>query len=207
MCSEKEVKIVVTPVNDPPVAINDFIEVRSFKKSDPINILANDKDIENDPLVLTTTPVAGPYHGTITMKADGNIEYKSAQGYMGSDSVRYKVCDTGTPSLCDEGVVFIEVRPAPFKIYEGLSPNGDGLNDYWRIDGIEDYPNNTVRVFDRYNNLIFERKGYDNEQNSWTGQANHSLLKGTMPEGTYYYIVDLGDGSDLFKGYVVLKRE
>jgi gliding motility-associated-like protein len=201
------VQINVTPVNDPPIAVDDYITVQSSSENIPFNVLANDIDVDGPSLVLTTTPMAGPYHGTVTLKADGSLVYKSTQGYMGADSVRYKVCDTGTPSLCDEGVVFIDVGPAPFKIYTGFSPNGDGLNDYWRIDGIEAFPNNRVHVFDRYNNTIFEMNSYNNDENSWKGQANHSLISGNMPEGTYFYTVDLGDGSDLLRGYVVLKKE
>lgn len=205
-CSEVTVTINVTPVNDPPVAVNDYITAQSSTETTPVNILENDTDVDGDDLVLNTSPLAGPYHGTVTLNADGSFTYKSSFGYVGADSVRYKVCDTGTPSLCDEGVVFIDVQPAPFKIYTGFSPNGDGLNDYWRIDGIESYPNNRVRVFDRYNNMIFEVGGYNNEQNSWQGQANHSMISGNVSEGTYYYTVDLGDGSDLYSGYVVLKK-
>ena len=179
----------------------------SATNTEGVNILANDLDIENDRLVLTITPISGPYHGTVTMNPDGTFTYKSDLGFMGTDSVRYQVCDTGVPSLCDEGLVVIEVGPAPFKIYNGLSPNGDNRNDYWRIDGIEAFPNNRVRVFDRYNNLIFETSGYNNDDNSWRGQTNHSMISGNLPEGTYYYSVDLGDGSGLYSGYVVLKKE
>lgn len=207
LCTSVDVKVIVTPVNDAPIAVNDFITVQSFVKSDPINILDNDLDVDNDPLVLTITPLAGPFHGTVTMTADGNIQYQSNLGFMGADSIRYKVCDVATPSLCDEGVVFIDVKPAPFKIYNGLSPNGDGLNDHWVIDGIETYPNNRVRVFDRFNNLIFETTGYNNSDNTWQGQTNHSMVKGNVSEGTYFYVVDLGDGSGLYSGYVVLKKD
>jgi gliding motility-associated-like protein len=207
MCSEVIVRIVVTPVNDAPVAVNDFITAQSFVRTEPVNILANDRDVENNPLVLTTTQLAGPYFGTVTMNANGLFTYKSILGYIGPDSLRYEVCDTGTPSLCDVGVVFIEVGPAPFKIYEGLSPNGDGLNDYWRIDGIEVYPNNRVKIFDRYNNLVFETTGYNNEGNSWRGQVNHGLMSGSVTEGTYYYALDLGDGSEILSGFIVLKKE
>jgi len=205
-CSVVTVTINVTPVNDPPVAVNDFITAQSITEITPVNILDNDFDVDGDDLVLTTVPVAGPYHGTVTMNADGTFTYTSNSGYIGADSVRYKVCDTGMPSLCDEGVVFIDVQPPPFKIYTGYSPNGDGLNDYWRIDGIESFPNNRVRIFDRYNNMIFEAQGYNNEQNSWQGQANHSMIRGNLPDGTYYYIVDLGNDSGLYSGYVVLRR-
>ncbi len=206
LCGEIIVQIIVTPVNDAPVAVNDYLTAQSYVKIAPVNILANDIDVDNDPLVLTTTALSGPFNGSIKMNADGFFEYQSKLGFIGSDSVRYQVCDSGTPSLCDEAVVFIEVGPAPFKIYQGLSPNNDGLNDYWRIDGIEMYPNNHVQVFDRFNNLIYQTKGYDNADNNWRGQTNHGLINGNLPEGTYYYSVNLGDGSDLFSGYVVLKK-
>jgi gliding motility-associated-like protein len=206
LCSEREVRIIVTPVNDQPIAANDFITARSYEKTESINLLGNDTDIENDNLILTTTPLAGPSHGTAALSADGFIQYQSSLGYMGADSVRYQVCDNGVPSLCDIAVVFVEVGPAPFKIYQGLSPNNDGLNDYWRIDGIENFPNNRVQIFDRYNNLIFETSGYSNEDNTWRGQTNHSMINGNVTEGTYYYSLNLGDGSDLLSGYVVLKK-
>jgi gliding motility-associated-like protein len=93
-----------------------------------------------------------------------------------------------------------------FKIYEGISPNGDGKNDYWRIDGIEGYPNNLVRIFDRFSNMVFETNGYTNESNNWYGQSNHGLVRGALPDGTYYYTVSLGDGSGTKSGYVILKR-
>jgi gliding motility-associated-like protein len=158
-------------------------------------------------LQLITTPSAGPFHGEIvSINATGSFQYKSTLGFMGMDSVRYKVCYTGSTTLCDEGVVFIEVTPAAFKIYEGFSPNGDGLNDYWRIDGIETYPNNKIQIFDRFNNLVYQTNGYSNEGNPWTGQANHGLISGTLPEGTYFYAINLGDGSDLLSGFVVLKK-
>ncbi len=93
-----------------------------------------------------------------------------------------------------------------FQIYQGISPNGDGKNDYWRINGIEGYPNNKVRLFDRFNNLVFETHGYSNETNHWYGQSNHGLFGGELPEGTYFYSVDLGDGKGIKSGFVVLKR-
>jgi gliding motility-associated-like protein len=197
-------------VNDPPVAVDDFIVVQGTETNVSINLLDNDFDVDGDDLVITTTPVVGPLHGTITINADGTFNYQANEGYVGADSVRYRVCDNANPSLCDEGVLFIDVDYPKFKIYNALSPNNDGLNDFWRIDGIENYPNNKARIFDRYNNLIFEMSGYDNDENSWRGQVNHgNFIKGNMPEGTYFYTlqVDLGNGPELYSGYLVLKKE
>jgi len=63
-----------------------------------------------------------------------------------------------------------------------------------------------MRVFDRFNNLVYETRAYSNEANSWTGQSNHGLVRGSLPEGTYFYSLDLGDGRGPLSGYVVLKR-
>jgi gliding motility-associated-like protein len=210
LCSDVTITIVVTPVNDPPVAVDDNLTVQGTEANVSINLLDNDFDVDGDDLIITTTALAGPFHGSITINADGSINYQAEEGYVGADSVRYKVCDDANPSLCDEGVLFIDVDYPKFKIYNALSPNNDGMNDFWRIDGIENYPDNKARIFDRYNNLIFEMAGYDNDENSWRGQANHgNFIKGNMPEGTYFYTlqVDLGNGMELFSGYLVLKKE
>jgi gliding motility-associated-like protein len=80
-------------------------------------------------------------------------------------------------------------------IFNGISPNGDGKNDVWRIGGIADFPSNEVWVYNRYGNEVFHQKQYDN---NWSGTWNDK----TLPSGTYYYVVDLGDGSKVLKGYL-----
>lgn len=216
------VKIIVTPVNDPPVAVNDFISVEGTIQTS-YNVVANDFPIappdeefydiyaeaDSVDVLILTSILAGPFNGTAEFALDGTIEYTPTYQYMGPDSIRYRVCDSGFPALCDTAVLFIDVGPAQFKIYEGFSPNGDENNDYWRIDGIEQEPynNNLVRVFDRFNNLVFETRDYrNNEGNSWRGESNHGLVKGSLPEGTYFYTIRLDNGR-LFSGFVLLKRK
>jgi gliding motility-associated-like protein len=106
-------------------------------------------------------------------------------------------CDP-TPSLpsCNEGVV----------IPEAFTPDGDDINDYFVIQGIENYTTNKFMVFNRWGNLIYEKVGYDN---SWNGNSNGSLIIGSdpLPTGTYYYILDLeGNGEKMYKGSIYLKR-
>ena len=93
-------------------------------------------------------------------------------------------------------------------IYKGFSPNGDGNNDQWVIDGILDFPQNEVRVFNRWGNLVYEETGYDNQSKVWFGQTNQGIVLGKkdLPDGTYFYMVELGDGSEVRSGYVMLKR-
>jgi gliding motility-associated-like protein len=199
------VKITVLPVNDPPTAIRDVITAfRHVPKSG--NLLTNDSDIDGDAITLTTTAVSNVMHGSILLLADGSFTYVSEAAYRGLDSLQYEVCDNGTPRRCSRQTLLISVEDEPFKVYEGVSPNGDGNNDYLRIDGIDYFTNNTVQIFDRYNNLVFEIAGYDNEERVWRGQSNAGIGATNLAEGTYFYLIKLGDGSAPIKGFVVLKK-
>jgi gliding motility-associated-like protein len=80
-------------------------------------------------------------------------------------------------------------------IFNGISPNGDGKNDIWLIGGIADFPGNEVWVYNRYGNEVFHQKQYEN---NWSGTWNDK----TLPSGSYYYVVDLGNGSKVLKGYL-----
>ena len=69
----------------------------------------------------------------------------------------------------------------------GFSPNGDGVNDFFLIDRISDYPDAIVQIFNRWGNLIYESApGYTNP---WNGKHNGKELT----VGTYYYVIDLKD--------------
>ncbi|WP_125721027.1 PKD domain-containing protein [Flavobacterium ustbae] len=92
------------------------------------------------------------------------------------------------------------VKADCFKIYNEFSPNDDGQNDTFYIDCIERYPDNQLEIFNRWGNLVYYKKGYDN---TWDGKADGSAK--TLPEGTYFYILDLGDGSKKTSGWLYLK--
>ncbi len=80
-----------------------------------------------------------------------------------------------------------------------LTPNNDGYNDKWVIENIDFYPNNQVKVFDKAGRLIYGKSGYDN---SWDGTLNGMPLA----EGTYYYVLDFGNRTRVFKGYITIVR-
>ncbi len=93
-------------------------------------------------------------------------------------------------------------------IYQGFSPNDDGKNDVWWIEGIEEYPNNSVQIFNRWGNKIYETNSYNNQDRAWGSQSSIGLILGEsqVPDGTYFYIIDLGDGSAPRRGYVIVHR-
>jgi gliding motility-associated-like protein len=93
-------------------------------------------------------------------------------------------------------------------IYNGISANNDGMNDFFEISCIEDFPTNNVRIFNRAGTLVYEIRGYNNQDVMFNGVSNRgvSVLGKELPEGTYFYIIDKGDGSEPKTGYLELLR-
>jgi gliding motility-associated-like protein len=82
---------------------------------------------------------------------------------------------------------------------EAFTPNGDGINDTWVVPGIDNYPNNVVKVYNRWGHEVFTAGNY---QNNWEGNQNGN---GTLlPAGSYYYIVELGNGSAPLQGWIFI---
>jgi gliding motility-associated-like protein len=90
-------------------------------------------------------------------------------------------------------------------IPNGFSPNGDGVNDGYEIEGIENFPGNILYIYNRWGNLIYKAKDY---QNNWTGECNVSGVNygQKVPAGTYYYILDLNDGQKPRNGFLILRK-
>lgn len=206
LCGTLVAIINVLPVNDSPTAVNDTISVLRHTVSTS-NVLINDFDIEGDSIVINTQLKKVPTHGQATLAPNGVLTYTSDRYYRGLDSLVYEICDTGLPSGCSQAVVLFNIGDLPLRIYEGVSPNGDGVNDYWRMDGIDYYPENVVRVFDRYNNLVYEMTGYNNEDKVWRGEANRGMFRGKLPDGVYFFYIRVSSDIAPLSGFVVLKMD
>jgi gliding motility-associated-like protein len=90
-------------------------------------------------------------------------------------------------------------------VHQGISPNGDGINDFLIIDNIASHPNNKLQIMNRSGQLIYEAVGYDNSANVFDG---HSNKNGQMQlPGTYFYSLDYTDNGETKHktGYIVLK--
>ncbi|WP_299121492.1 gliding motility-associated C-terminal domain-containing protein [uncultured Winogradskyella sp.] len=88
-------------------------------------------------------------------------------------------------------------------IPEGLSPNNDGRNDALIIPCIEDYPENTLKIYNRYGTQIYEASNY---LNTWDGRANMGFPDSSklLPVGTYFYVLDIKGFQKPKVGYVYL---
>ena len=85
----------------------------------------------------------------------------------------------------------VSVEPSCLTIYNEFTPNGDGLNDTFRIDCIEYYPNNTLEVFNRYGSPVYKTSRYAND---WDGTANVDGVvrrNEKLPVGTYFYVLEI----------------
>lgn len=102
-------------------------------------------------------------------------------------------------------VSVIETYPTDFFIPDGFSPNGDGINDLFVIRGIFNFPANSIVIFNRWGAKVFESSPY---QNTWDGNATNGLVigGGDVPVGTYFYLLDLGNETDVIKGTIYLNR-
>ena len=114
----------------------------------------------------------------------------------------YTVKATSTAGCSDVKQITIEVGSEYSDVVANniITPNGDGVNDVWVIENIEQYPNATVKVFDIAKHLIFSQTNYDNK---WNGYFNGKPLH----EGTYYYVIDFGTDLYKAKGHITIINE
>jgi gliding motility-associated-like protein len=101
--------------------------------------------------------------------------------------------------------VIVTVTCDTLFVPSGFSPNGDNVNDFFVINQIDKYPNANLKIFNRWGSLVFEMDKYDN---TWNGFSNSDLVRvgEELPNGTYYYVLDLKDGSTPLNGFVILRR-
>jgi len=121
-----------------------------------------------------TTGVDNPISQLVTISPNESIWYyligESSDGCVETDSVYFNFIKDANP-------------------FGGLSPNGDGINDFWYIENINNFPNNVVQIFNRWGTQVYFQEGYNNDVESkrWDGRVNGKDL----PTGTYYYIINL----------------
>ncbi|MFJ1323462.1 Ig-like domain-containing protein, partial [Capnocytophaga canis] len=202
-CDTATVTIVVTEVTTPttPVVAKDDVEQTVVDTSVTVKVVSNDEHV---PTQGTLTIVTQPKNGTVVINnngttndpSDDEVVYTPNRGYAGVDSFEYELCDTmGNCSIAKVTITVLnEVIP-----YNAISVNGDGLNDYFHIQGIERYPNNTVRIYNRWGVKVFETKGYDNVNRVFRAISNGRVTieaPEKLPQGTYYYIIEYTDNNN-----------
>ena len=115
-----------------------------------------------------------------------------------------RVTDAATECF-SENSIYVEVEESiddMLIITNGITPNGDGNNDVWKIKGIEYFPDNEVVILNRWGDKIKTLRQYDNVNVFWDGSNEHGK---PVPDGTYFYSLTIR-GKKTFKGWIQLKR-
>lgn len=135
---------------------------------------------------FTPIPIATPTGDSTTY----TYVYQNSASctYPGSVLVVYDTTDCN--ALADE-------------ITNAFSPDGDGVNDGWFIDGINNHPDNRVMVFNRWGDVIVEFSGYNNADIIWEGKNQSG---DELPAGTYFYVIELMDSGTSRTGWVQLTK-
>jgi gliding motility-associated-like protein len=198
------VTIVVNPINDPPLAVDDGPLSHNTGLPLTIDALGNDSDPDNIITELSIIGVTSPTFGSTRIE-NNMIVYEPSGTSSGTVTFSYTIQDP--EGLTSTAIVTIIYEYIELEVSEGFSPNDDGNNDTWHIRSIESYPGNNIKVFDRWGLLVYQVSNYDNTSIAWNGRANTGNQAGNyLEQGTYYYVLDLGANTKAFSGFVVIVR-
>ena len=157
---------------------------------------------------VTVSIPSQPANGTAVSNGDGTITYTPNNGFKGTDSFEYSLCNAAG---CRTATISVRVT-SELIIYNGVSIGGSDKNNHFHIEGIENYPNNTVRIYNRWGVKVFEMSGYNNTTKAFKGVSDaRATLEASdnLPQGTYYYIIEYVDEHNKTQtetGWLYLKK-
>ncbi len=203
--------MIVTVVPKGSIIVTAIDDNQSGTKNNniKINVLANDKYKDSTNVKIQVIPLAnggiGPNKGVVLSidNKTGEVIYMPEFDFCGKDSFLYSLC---VGNKCDTAKVIIDIKcdtSGTLTIFNGFSPNDDGINDKFIISGIDNptLKGNTLVIFNRWGNEVYRRTDYDN---SWGGTWGNQKL----PDGTYYYILCYpeSDKTSIKSGFLELRR-
>jgi len=169
-----------------------------------LTTIVSDPDNNLDFATLKLTNNTTARGATASVDASYNLVVNySGLPFTGTDRITLEVCDLA--GACIQQIIDIEVVGAVV-VYNGVTPDGDGKNDYLLIkyiDVIEGASKNKVAILNRWGDVVFDIADYDNQQRVFTGITNNGS---ELPSGTYYYKIEFSGGLESLTGYLTLLR-
>jgi gliding motility-associated-like protein len=197
--------VMVTQGFIQPIAIAAYnFTVTAFKN----DVTCSDKDDGRISTALTTAAsnykISYIWTPTVTCPARNCTAIDSLRaGSYGLKVIATYTLLSGTvrnDTLADTTIYVTDANgPCKVKIFTGVNING-GNNGHLHIENISEFPNNQLTIYNRWGAQLYNEKGYDNITKFWPGSDELNKL---LPS-TYFYILDLGDGSKPIKGWVEL---
>jgi gliding motility-associated-like protein len=227
LCAEKTLTITVNVSADvAPVAINDALTI-FVGDAITLNVTANDTDADGDldvtsvdldpatPGVQQSIIIEGK--GTASVNTQGVVSFIADAGFSGEVNLNYTVSDEKglTSNVAQISILIQSNLPEGVFVPNGFSPNGDGQNDLFIIEGAEQFTV-SLHVYNRWGNIVYGNKNY---KNTWGGasmnvqdpdHATKISIGGNdtnLPDGTYFFVIEFADGTKKrYSGYVELRR-
>ncbi len=196
-CKNYSIDTIDIYLEEEPVPYDDEVDVE-YNKPRVISILDNDEYLSD---IVISIDTSQNIKGKVSIN-DGKLIFTPDPGFVGELSFEYKICSKYCPELCSTATVFAKIgNNHDCFVANVITPNGDDINDIFTIpclySGI--FSNNKLIVFNQWGDSVFEASPYNND---WSGTYNNEDL----PSGTYYYILDLGDETEIIKGFLIIER-
>ena len=162
------------------------------------------------PGTYTIRRLNDPTIGRFEYFSNGAFNFMTDSTESGIAKFQVLTCSVLCTNLCDTGDVRILVKSRPHPVDTTLNnitvpnaftPNGDGKNDYFVVDGVDKFPANELVVFNRWGEIVYRAKPYNND---WGGNNQSGA---PLPEGTYYYVLrlNINDGKVLSGDVTIMK--
>ena len=185
----------------PPVA-NDDSDVTSQNNEVVTNVCGNDVLPGNTTTAFYVLPIVdgglGPQNGAAFVNNDCTIEYEPNADFCGdTDAYTYVICNSMGCDTADVTIT-VECPQTDLAFFDGFSPNGDGVNDFFVIQGIESLTDSELHIYNRWGERVHRAENY---QNDWDGTWEGVNLL----DGVYFYYLEDGDGNE-YSGYVTIHR-
>lgn len=204
-CESNRTPVMATILNcnQPPVITTTILAIKSGTAAtfDLLPLLSDpDNNIDLNSLRVSSPPTSGAMTSLVNNIL--TIDYTGIY-FSGKEKLEIEICDL--QGSCTQQFLTIDVS-GELIIYNGLSPNGDGKNDFLYIayiDLLTDTKTNTVTIYNRWGDVVFKVADYDNIKNVFTGENKNG---NQLPSGVYFYKIDFGNLREGITGYITLKR-
>ncbi|MEM9819567.1 MAG: gliding motility-associated C-terminal domain-containing protein [Bacteroidota bacterium] len=200
--------LMIERLEESPVANEDRFELPLYSSSIELDLVSND-ELEQAPN-WTITVANGPAIGVLEELGAGFFSYTPVPNFPGGEIIfTYEICNADCPDLCDTAQVIINAEiltiDPNIEIPSGITPNDDGVNDFFIIPDIQENPDRYTEselvVFNRWGDVVYTASPYNND---WDGRTSAGK---DLPQGTYYFVlrVDFSEGK-IYKGDVTILK-
>lgn len=172
---------------------------------DELKLKGSYKNPDNFEVITTWEILTGSADGITNVEHDSVITFTSLND-LGEEKIiiTWTVEKGEGEDACPDTIITIPVKMKELFTPTGFTPNGDGVNDYLKFNGVENSDENELIIYNRWGTEVYRKPNFSNEI-GWDGKNKNG---NDLPEDTYYYILMVTDDgvSETYKGFIVIKR-